>query len=99
MTGETVTPMEEVPPPTQSSRRNVRGYQQPPVQQNGPSRMSRQPRYTRPPDPRVTRRRPPRQDANVVPTNYRSDGPFYDDAEAEAAGGYRVSTSGGNYRR
>ncbi|HEY1785250.1 MAG TPA: hypothetical protein VGG30_06855 [Pirellulales bacterium] len=104
MNGETVSPVEEVPPPTQSSRRNVRGYQQGPQQQgpqqqNGPSRMSRQPRYTRPPDPRVTRRRPPRAEADIVSADYQNDGPFYDDAAANAAGGYRVSTSTANYRR
>ncbi|HEX4146885.1 MAG TPA: hypothetical protein VHY91_25535 [Pirellulales bacterium] len=101
MTGETVAPMEEVPPPTRSGRRNGRNYQPAPMQQqNGPSRMSRQPpRYTRSPDPRVTRRRPPRAEADVVPAQYQNGGPFYDDSEVYPADGYRVSTSGGNYRR
>jgi hypothetical protein len=100
VTGETVTPAEEVPAPSQSSRRNVRGYQPGPMQQNGPSRMSRQPRSTRPPDPRVSRRRPPRAEADIVPAQYQQgDRSFYDDAEANAAGGYRVSTSSANYRR
>ncbi len=74
------------------------GYQQGPTQ-NGPSRMSRQPRYVRPPDPRVTRRPPPRAEADIVPAEYQSQGPFYDDAEAIPTGGYRVSTSTANYRR
>jgi hypothetical protein len=101
VTGETVTPAEEVPPP-QSSRRNPRSYQQGPVQQNGPSRMSRQPRYdARPADPRVSRRRPTRAEADIVHAEYQNEGPFYDDREANAAGGYRVSTSTStaNYRR
>ena len=100
MMGETIGPAEDIPVP-QSSRRNTRSYQQGPPQQNGPSRMSRQPRYNRPPDPRVTRRRPPQAEADIVSADYQSDGPFYDDREANAAGGYRVSTSTStaNYRR
>jgi hypothetical protein len=133
---EAIAPTEEVPVPYQSSRGNMRGYQQGPrgyqqggyqqggyqqgpngyqqgpggyqqgpngyqqgPMQNGPSRMSRQPRYVRPPDPRVTRRPPPRAEADIVPAEYQSQGPFYDDAEAIPTGGYRVSTSTANYRR
>jgi hypothetical protein len=74
------------------------GYQQGPMR-NGPSRMSRQPRYVQPPDPRVTQRQVPRAEADIVPAEYQSDGPFYDDAQVTQAGGYRVSTSTANYRR
>jgi hypothetical protein len=101
MMGETISPSEEVPPPYQSRRGGPQRSTQPnPVRQQGPSRMSRQPHYTRPPEPRVTTRtRPQRPEAGVQPADFQGDGPFFDDGPVTPAGGYRASSSTANFRR
>ncbi|HTU27108.1 MAG TPA: hypothetical protein VMF30_17000 [Pirellulales bacterium] len=95
-------PSEELPVPTQSRR--PRGNQRGPAP-SGPSRMSRQPHYQRPPQPRVTQRRPPATEQvvrqqEVASNEDQKDGPFFDDREVSQAQGqgYRVTSSTAAYR-